>query len=121
MSTFTIDFFELMLLAESVIPPRPIGRAMCFDDFSNKHYHYMTEEQRIQFLNHIKSCIGFSLDNEQCRHFVARFEPYNQYMVSYSINGIERKTECYLYENEYRISKNTFINPDYIISAIKIL
>ena len=33
---FTIDFFELMFLAESVIPERPIARSMCFDDFSEK-------------------------------------------------------------------------------------
>ena len=38
---FTIDFFELMFLAESVIPERPIARSMCFDDFSEKHYHKM--------------------------------------------------------------------------------
>lgn len=33
-STFEIDFFELMFLAESVIPESPIARSICFDDFS---------------------------------------------------------------------------------------
>ena len=28
MSTFEIDFFELAILAEACIPPRPIARAM---------------------------------------------------------------------------------------------
>lgn len=46
---FIIDFFELMFLAESVIPQRPIARSMCFDDFSERHYHKMTENQRKQF------------------------------------------------------------------------
>jgi hypothetical protein len=31
---FVIDFFELMFLAESVIPEGPIARSMCFDDFA---------------------------------------------------------------------------------------
>ena len=43
---FIIDFFELMFLAESVIPPRPIARSMCFDDFSERHYHKMNDNQR---------------------------------------------------------------------------
>ena len=68
---FTIDFFELMFLAESVIPERPIARSMCFDDFSEKHYHKMNEDQRENFFNHVKQCAGFSLENEQCRHFYA--------------------------------------------------
>lgn len=46
---FSIDFFELMFLAESVIPERPIARSMCFDSFSEVHYHKMSESQRKQF------------------------------------------------------------------------
>ena len=41
---FIIDFFELMFLAESVIPDRPIARSMCFDDFSERHYHKMNDK-----------------------------------------------------------------------------
>ena len=78
---FTIDFFELMFLAESVIPEGPIARSMCFDDFSEKHYHKMNQDQREQFFNHVQKCSGFSLKNEQCRHFYARFNPKNQYVV----------------------------------------
>ena len=44
---FIIDFFELMFLAESVIPERPIARSMCFDDFSERHYHKMNDNQRM--------------------------------------------------------------------------
>ena len=57
---FIIDFFELMFLAESVIPQRPIARSMCFDDFSERHYHKMTENQRKQFFEHVQKCNGFT-------------------------------------------------------------
>ena len=81
-NNFSIDFFELMFLAESVIPPRPIARSMCFDSFSEVHYHKMSESQRKQFFEHVQNCHGFTLENEQCRHFFARFNPKNQYLVS---------------------------------------
>ena len=72
---FVIDFFELMFLAESVIPERPIARSMCFDDFSERHYHKMNEKQDCKFFEHVQKCHGFTLENEQCRHFFARFNP----------------------------------------------
>jgi hypothetical protein len=117
---FTIDFFELMFLAESVIPDRPIARSMCFDDFSERHYHKMNDNQRIQFFEHVQKCNGFTLENEQCRHFYARFNPKNQYMVSCFYNGKAEEVQCYLFNDEYRISMNRFVNREYIKDIIRI-
>jgi len=39
---FKIDFLELYFLAEACIPPRPIARAMFWDDLCDKYYHEMT-------------------------------------------------------------------------------
>jgi hypothetical protein len=36
---FLISFFELMFLAEAVIPDTTIARSVCFDNFSEIHYH----------------------------------------------------------------------------------
>jgi hypothetical protein len=117
---FTIDFFELMFLAESVIPDRPIARSMCFDDFSERHYHRMNDDQRLQFFEHVQKCHGFKLENEQCRHFFARFNPKNQYMISYFYNGKAEDVQCYLFNDEYRISKDMFVNREYIKDIIRI-
>ena len=117
---FVIDFFELMFLAESVIPDKPIARSMCFDDFSEIHYHKMNENQRLQFFEHVQNCNGFTLENEQCGHFFARFNPKNQYLVSYFHNGKADEIVCYMFEEEYRTQKNIFVNRDYIKSVVRI-
>ena len=117
---FIIDFLELMFLAESVIPQGPIARSMCFDDFSERHYHKMTENQRKQFFEHIQKCNGFTLENEQCRHFFARFNPKNQYLVSCFYNGKAEEIICYQFDEEYRVTKNRFVNRDYIKSCIRL-
>lgn len=116
---FVIDFFELMFLAESVIPERPIARSMCFDDFSERHYYKMNDNQRLQFFNHVQKCHGFTLENEQCRHFFARFNPKNQYLVSCFHNGKAETIQCYMFDEEYRTSKNRFVNRDYIKSVVR--
>lgn len=117
---FSIDFFELMFLAESVIPPRPIARSMCFDDFSEKHFHQMNDNQRKQFFEHVQKCYKFTLENEQCRHFFARFNPKNQYFVTCFHNGKAETIQCYMFDDEYRTSKNRFVNRDYIKKIIRI-
>ena len=111
---FIIDFFELMFLAESVIPQGPIARSMCFDDFSERHYHKMTENQRKQFFEHVQKCHGFTLENEQCRHFFARFNMFNQYRVRHTYNGRTDETIAYKFNGKYHVSKNRSINEDYI-------
>lgn len=117
---FSIDFFELMFLAESVIPPRPIARSMCFDDFSERHYYKMKENQRLQFFEHVQKCHGFNLENEQCRHFFARFNPKNQYLVSCFHNGKAEAVVCYMFDEEYRTKKNRFVNREYIKSVVRV-
>ena len=119
-NNFSIDFFELMFLAESVIPERPIARSMCFDSFSEVHYHKMSENQRKQFFEHVQKCNWFTLENEQCRHFFARFNPKNQYLVSCFHNGKAEEVVCYMFNEEYRTKKNRFVNRDYIKSVIRL-
>ena len=120
MGKFTIDFFELMFLAESVIPKQPIARSHCFDSFSDVHYHNMTSGQRKQFFEYVQKCPGFSLQNDQCRHFFARFNPQNQFVVTYFCNGNSSEIVAYLFDGEYRVLKTKFVNPDYITKIFRI-
>jgi len=116
-ATFKIDFFELMFLAESVIPNQPIARSMCFDSFSDTHYHNMTDNQRVQFFNHVIRIPRFNLENEQCKHFFARFDPDNQYVVHTDFEGKKEKTEAYFYNGEYRVGKDKYISKEYIVKV----
>lgn len=118
--SFSIDFFELMFLSESVIPKKPIARSLCFDSFSERHYHNMSEDERLQFFNHVQGCHGFTLENEQCRHFYARFNPENKYLVSCFHNGKADTIQCYMFNDEYRTSMNRFVNRQYIKKIVRV-
>lgn len=120
MGKFTIDFFELMFLAESVIPNKPIARSMCFDSFSNVHHHSMSKGEREQFFKHVTECNGFSMENEQCQHFFARFNPKNQFLVNTNWRGKNTEHECYFFDGEYHTNKSTFINSESITWIIRI-
>jgi len=111
---FTIDFFELLFLAESVIPQQPIARSMCFVDFSEVHYHNMSTDQRIQFFNHVTKNPRFDIKNELCRHFYARFNPENQYEVKVDYNNNLQLIHTYLFDGKCHIKFNQFIAPEYI-------
>ena len=117
---FIIDFFELMFLAESVIPPRPIARSMCFDDLSEKHYHLMSDNQRQQFFEHVIKCNGFDLENEQCRHFFARYNPKNQFKATTLFDGKEEVIDCYLFNEQYHVKLNTHIGQKYITQVVRV-
>jgi 6-phosphogluconolactonase (cycloisomerase 2 family) len=91
---------------------------MCFDDFSERHYHNMNENQRKQFFEHVQKQPSFSLENEQCRHFFARFNPKNQYLVSCFHNGKADEIRCYRFNDKFHTSKNRSVNPEYIKTYI---
>lgn len=116
---FNIDIFELMFLAESVIPPCPIARNMAFKDFSEVHYHKMTDAEREQFFEVVNEQDRFSLDDEDCRHFYARFNPDNQYLIQAEYKGKKETHHCYYYKGRYHTSKTTSILEDYIIDVKK--
>lgn len=119
MATFTIDFFELMFLAEATIPPRPIARAVFFENLSDAHYHKMTLNQREQMFNYITKNASFDLENEDCRHFFARFNPKNQYLVKCFHKGEASEIEAYRFNEEFHTAKNRRVSPEYIKSYKK--
>lgn len=120
MTTFRIDFFELMFLAESVIPPNPIARSVCFSDFSEKHYHKMTLDERFQFFEHVQKYPKFTLENEDCRHFFARYNPKNQYRVIVAYNEEITIVDCYFFDEEYRTGRNRFVSREYITKVVRV-
>ena len=111
---FTIDFFELMFLAEATIPPRPIARATFFQNLSETYYHQMSEDERYRAFNWITNEARFDIENEDCEHFYARFNPKNQFNVQTSYKGKNEAIKCYKYKGNYHTSKCTFINQDHI-------
>lgn len=118
-SRFNIDFFEFSFLVEACIPPRPIARAVFWDDVINKHYHVLTEEERKNLLDWISRNPCFDLNNEDCALFEARFNPDNQYNAKTLCEGKEETIECFKFKERLQTAKNVFINEDYIIDVYK--
>ena len=118
MSMFKIDFFELMFLAEVCIPPRPIARAMFWENLCDVHYHSMSEDEKVKAFEWLKPKLD--LENEDCRLFFARFNPKNQFLVSCFHNGKAEEIQCFRFNELYHTAKNCSVNPNYIKSANRI-
>lgn len=112
MSEFKIDFFELAFLAEACIPPVPIARAMFFNDLSDKFYGQMTQDERNKLFEWLSPKLD--LTNEDCQHFFARFNIFNQYRVKTTYNGRTDEIYAYKFNNKYHVTKSKSINEDYI-------
>jgi len=115
---FNIDFFEFSFLVEACIPPRPIARAMFWQEVIDKYYHVLTENERDRLFEWVNRnpCMqsGVENNNEDCLLFNARFDKNNQYEVTSEYKGKTDTHKCFLWEGKYHISKNTHIEAKYI-------
>lgn len=123
MSTFNIDFFEFSFLVEACIPPRPIARAMFWDDVINKHYNTLTDNERARLFEWINRnhCMQDSIEkgNENCLIFNARFDPENQYKVHTIYNERFKIYDAFKWNDRYYIRKDTSIEDKFIIKVEK--
>ena len=123
MSRFNIDFFEFSFLVEACIPPRPIARAMFWDDVIDKHYHKLTDNERVRLFEWINRnpCMqdGIEEGNEDCLLFNARFNPDNQYKVHTNYNDKLEVYDAFKLNDRYYIKKNTSIEDKYIVKVEK--
>lgn len=115
-SRFNIDFFEFSFLVEACIPPSTIARAMFWQDVIDKHYNVLSENERDRLFNWIKRCLGFDLENEDCRLFHARFNPKNQYEVQTEFEGKKEIVKCFKWNDKFHLSKSTSVNEKYIVN-----
>jgi len=115
MSTFTIDFFELMFLAEACTPTRPIARSVFWIDLCDKHYHTMSAQERERAYEWLGEKL--SIEYEDSRYFMARFDPSNQYVVKAAHHNKTEEIECFLFDEKYHTAKNKYVFPDYIVSV----
>lgn len=123
MSRFNIDFFEFSFLVEACIPPRPIARAMFWDDVINKHYNTLTNDERSRLFEWINrnAFMQDSIEqgNEDCLIFNARFDPDNQYKVHTNYNDKLETYDAFKWNDMYYTRKNTSIDDKYITKVEK--
>lgn len=121
---FNIGFFEFSFLVEACIPPRPIARAMFWDDVINKHYNVLTENERARLYewvnkNHSMKD-GIEKENEDCLFFNARYNPNNQYKIHTNYNNEDEIHDAFKWEERYYVGKYNSIEDKYITKIEKL-
>lgn len=117
---FKIDFFELAFLAESCVPPRPIARTMFWRDLIDKHYQYMSENERERLYHWIIRLDSFQdgidKENVDCLMFEARYDPCNQYEVETVIENRIKKWDCFKFNGRHHLNSTTSICEENILN-----
>lgn len=124
MSTFNIDFFELAFLAEACIPPRPIARAMFWQNLTRQYWVQMTEGERAHLFEWLNKNPWYpeSLEKEDdTKVFHARFDPDNQYEVTTKYKRKKEKHRAFKLGDRFYTGLNTFIAEEYILEANKFI
>jgi hypothetical protein len=115
---FKIDFFEFSFLVEACIPPRPIARAMFWDNVINEYYHELTHDERArlhEWVNRNPSMQhALEHNNEDAIEFNLRYDPNNQYEVRTEYEGKEKIVKAYKGGDSYYIAINKSISPEFI-------
>ena len=127
MSNFKIDFEEMKILASVTIPPRPIARAMFWQDLTNKYWHQMTEGERAHLFNWLNKNPWYpeSLEKEEdTKIFHARFDPDNQYIVktlhkNEKNRWAKQEHRAFKMGDRYYTGTTTFIAEEYITETTK--
>jgi hypothetical protein len=120
---FTIDFFELAILAEACIPPRPIARAMFWQSLTDKYWEQLSEGERIHLFEWMQKSWVYEeslAKEEDTQVFHARFDPDNQYIVKSNYHApLEEDHRTFKMGDRYYIKRNTWISEEYIVSVEK--
>lgn len=130
MSTFQIDFFELAFLAEACIPPRPIARAMFWQNLTKHYWYHMSEAERAHLFDWMNRNDWYkdSLQKEQdTKIFHARFDPENQYIVKIKNKRKEEEHRAFKrhgseeegFTNRYYVGHDTYIPEECIVDVKK--
>jgi hypothetical protein len=117
---YNIDFFELLFLAQTCIPPVPIARATFWHRLINEIYYDMSDDECNRLFDSITTNRSFKKENEDCQWFYARFNPNNQYILSCFHKGKVKEITCFKKDDKYWTQINRSINENYIKSVTKI-
>jgi hypothetical protein len=121
---FKIDFWEFSFLVEACIPPRPIARAMFWDNVINEYYYELTHDERAklhEWVNRNPSMQhALEHNNEDAIQFNLRYDPDNQYEVRTEYKGKVEIVQAYKDGDRYYIEIDKWIAPEFIKEVIKL-
>ena len=112
---FKISFHEFSFLVEACIPgPRPIARAMFWEEVIDKYYHVLSNEERAKLHEWILRNPCFKLENEDCLLFANRYNPENQLLVIAERDGKIEEYKCFRHKGRYHTSSTSSVVEVYI-------
>lgn len=124
MNTFTIDFTELSFLAEACIPPRPIARTLFWQSLTDRYWKEMNEGERAMMFEWLQRNLMYQksleVKNEDVLIFHARFDPDNQYMVTYDHDGKVETVRTFKMSDSYYVDSRKRISQEYITEVKKL-
>lgn len=120
MQNFTIDFFELLFLAETCIPPVPIARTMFWRKLIDEHHDAMTERQRSDFLAAMMKNPRFDTGKQDCRQLFCRYARQHQYRVKIDTGSTKGEFFTYFFNGLHYINREAWLPEKYIVSKEKL-
>jgi len=108
--TYTIDFFELMFLAEACIPPVPIARSMFWHNLTDVYRKQMSVDDRGRLRDALRKHSHYDLSNLHVAEFDMAFDPSNQFNVT----AMGKTHDCYKNGDRYYVSRNRWVSPELI-------
>ena len=120
---FKIDFFEFSFLVEACIPERPIARAMFWQKVIDEYFYEMDTTERSRLYTWINR--SYSMEcalkegNVDALEFNLRYNPDNQYLVHAKYKDATTLHLAYKNGDRYFVKRNTWIEPNYILSVEK--
>ena len=88
------------------------------DTLVETYYHQLTPKERKRLYEQVSRLPFFTLKDEACRIFAARFNPKNQYRLKLRFNGEENEMECFKYNGKYHTGKQLVINDKYVTEVV---
>jgi hypothetical protein len=115
---YTIDFFELMFLAEACIPPVPIARTVFWHNLTDVYRKQMSVEDRGRLRDAMRKHTRYDMANAEVREFDMAFDPSNQFKVTTTLGDTN---DCYLGTGDrYYVSRNRWVSPEFIAKVEKL-
>jgi hypothetical protein len=95
-----------------------MDKATALDLLIEEHYHKLSAKERRDLYEQVVRLPFFSLKNESCQLFSARYNPKNQFRVRVDFNGAGETYECFKFGDMFHTGKQLVINKNYIREVV---
>lgn len=118
---FEIPFHELVLLTRMTLSSTDLVSREFFESVIDRHYQKMNNQQREHLFDVVTNLLHFDKNNLLNQIFYARFNPENQYQVTYWEGGEKTYKRTFMRDGKHYYNSIEFVDPDMVIVADRII